>query len=140
MLFVIGVENILETTHVVVIIKIGLFFIVWFGNMKSIALYNLKLPKDVIDIICRFNFYTLSECIEITKYKRRNVFNELKYIERFQYYGYQPYHTGIYYHIQINMITINDEIDIYKEMNLCICTNCYEFIKNMPKTNCLCKC
>ena len=56
--------------------------------MKVVALYNLKLPKDVIDIICRFNFYILSECVENTIHNRKSVIKELKYIERFQYYGY----------------------------------------------------
>ena len=108
--------------------------------MKVIAIYNLKLPKDVIDIICRFNFYTLSECIENTNYKRRNLFNELKYIERFQYYGYQPYHTGIFHHIQINMSTTHHEIDIYSKMNICICIFCNKFVQNIPETNALCSC
>jgi predicted methyltransferase len=108
--------------------------------MKSVAVYNLKLPKDVIDIICSFNFYTLSECIEITKQNRTNVVKELKYVERFQYYGYQPYHKGIYHHIQINMITINDEFDMYKEMNICICIFCNKFVQNIPDTNALCNC
>ena len=107
------------------------------NNMKAVALYNLKLPKDVIDIICRFNFYTLSECIESTNHKRINLVKELKYIERFQYYGYQL-HTGLYYHIQLNIVTVHHEIDIYDEFNLCICVVCHKFINT--KTNCLCNC
>jgi hypothetical protein len=108
--------------------------------MKSIALYNLKLPKEVIDIICRFNFYTLSECIEITNEKRNNLLKELNYIERFQYYGYQSYHTGIYHHIQINRYTTRYNTNIYSEMNICICIFCNEFVQNIPDTNALCKC
>ena len=103
--------------------------------MKSVALYNLKLPKELIDIICRFNFYTLSECIEHAKYVYNKVIKEITYIERFQYYGYQPYHKGIYYHIQINMVTTqsNSVEDLYKEMNIYICIKCGEFIKNKCK-------
>ena len=123
----------------VIVIKIGIvLFVIIYVIMKSIALYNLKLPKEVIDIICRFNFYTLPECIENTRINHSNLFKELKYIERFQYYGYQI-ESGMYYHIQINMLTVHHAIDIYQEFNLCICINCYEFIKN-TQTNCLCKC
>ena len=104
--------------------------------MQSIALYNLKIPKDVIDIICSFNFYTLQECIEITKNKYKKVVNELNYIERFQYYGYQIC-SGIYYHIQIRVSTY-DEADIHSVLNICICIKCKEFIKNMPTSKCKC--
>ena len=106
---------------------------------KSIALFNLKLPQVVIDLICQFRFYTLSECIENTKQKYTKVIKEINYIERFQYYGYQLWH-GIYYHIQINLFTTYWDHEIYNEINLGICTICNEFIKNSSKTKSLCKC
>ena len=108
--------------------------------MKSVAVYNLKLPKDVLEIICSFNFYTLNECIKNVKNKYKNVIKEINYIERFQYYGIQCY-TGIYYHIQISMMSTQSKSveDLYKELNLCICIYCNEFIKN-TNTRYLCQC
>lgn len=108
--------------------------------MKSSVVMYLPFPKDIIDIICRFTFYTLSECIEIIKNKYKNVVKELNYVERFQYYGFQ-YHTGIYYQIQINMVTTQANVveNLYKEINIGICIKCGKFIKN-THTNCLCKC
>jgi hypothetical protein len=76
----------------------------------------------------------MNELFENTKQKYTNVIRELKYVERFQYYGYQV-SRGIYYHIQINMLTVHHETDMYSEMNIGICTICNEYIKN---TKCLC--
>lgn len=104
---------------------------------KSVVLFNLKIPQDVIHLICRFGFYTRGECIENIKQKYNKVIQEINYIKRFQYYGYQVYH-GLYYHIQINIITV-DDTDIC-EMNICICIHCNEIIKNKSTASWLCKC
>jgi hypothetical protein len=45
---------------------------------KSIAVYQLKLPQEVINYICSFGFYTLEQCIEQNKKKHKKVLKDIK--------------------------------------------------------------
>jgi hypothetical protein len=45
---------------------------------KSIIIYKIQLPNDVLDMICSFNFYSLDQCIDRTKQKYKNVIDCVK--------------------------------------------------------------
>ena len=48
---------------------------------KSILLHQLILPKDLINYICNFVFYTLDECIEKNRKHYNRIFREIKEIK-----------------------------------------------------------
>ena len=97
---------------------------------KSIAISQLPLPKDVIDHICNFHFYTLSECIKNTKQHYTKLIQELNGMVRYQLKSYQSY-IRRYYYIQFSLPC--------KEIILCVCMKCGNFV-DTPQPTCNCKC
>ena len=97
---------------------------------KSTPLFQISLPRDLIDYICSFNFYSLEQCIQTVKKNKKKISNYIKslMVENTQYYNY-------------NTIVLHDENYIIKTQ-LHICRLCHNNIVVQTKMSihglCLC--
>lgn len=92
---------------------------------KSIIIYNIPLPSDVVDIICSFNFYTLQQCIDRTKQKYKNVIENIKV----------TLYESNYYPSIFSATTIRIHSIIFF---IHICNHCGNYLMRMPYS-CRCK-
>ncbi len=98
---------------------------------QSIAVHNLNLPKDLIDLICSFNFYSLSDCIEMTSQQKRKL---CSYIETIKY-------TVMYFPGSTTMLTYNKYNNLQYQYNICnVCHNYIVSSSIMLHHNALCFC
>jgi hypothetical protein len=89
-------------------------------------IYKLKLPKDVLDIICSFNFYSFEQCIDRVKQKYKHVMDYIKVTV----YESNYYPTTIFY---ATIIRIESML-----LFIHICKHCGNYLISMPYS-CRCK-
>jgi uncharacterized membrane protein len=88
---------------------------------KSIAVYNLNLPKDIKDYICSFVYFTPFQSIVRNICKYNFLVNDIKYLMRVGAYQSLvfPCSSICYYHLY-------DKI----KLNFVMCNWCGEYIRN----------
>jgi hypothetical protein len=89
---------------------------------QSIALFNLHLPKEIIDYICSFNFYSISDCINKIKQHKKYIDSHIKLI-RHKVFEYTQVHC-----ILINTTKYNSQYETYIQHQFHICKTCHNYI------------
>jgi len=99
---------------------------------KSVALFNLKLPPDILNSICEFIYYTYDDCVKNRKEKIKNINNIIiadTYVLVNEYYN--QYKTSIC------------SIEANIQLQIIICKTCGNFKMTNDSTihkNCICFC
>ena len=101
---------------------------------KSYLLYRLKLPKDIIDCICSFVFYTQEQSIERNKQKFKDLFKDIQQIEISHIPIY--YKRGGSFIFMIIQYPLREHNTVYTNL----CNDCSNFI-NVKSYRCFgCNC
>jgi|LauGreDrversion4_2_1035121.scaffolds.fasta_scaffold11636_2 hypothetical protein len=101
---------------------------------KSIALYQLKLPQEVIEYICSFGFYTLEQCIEQNKQNQKKLLKDIKEGVRINNVPLYTLTGSILYCVYIQY-PLRERKVIYANL----CGNCNDFI-HLKRVSFGCKC
>jgi hypothetical protein len=103
---------------------------------KSIAVIQLPLPKELINIICSFTFRSIKQVTRRNKRWFANVIRDLGSTDRNCYSGYLGSMYRLYYIVHITNPNIYGMREINKRVRMCI--NCGEFIKILEYSKCKC--
>jgi hypothetical protein len=102
--------------------------------MKSVIVYQLPIPPELIDHVCSFLYYRIEETIARNKIKYNKVNCDLFYtvrIERlFPYYDWNYSYNHFYATLFIYNVQCNFDIQIY------ICCKCGNYTH--PTRKCYC--
>ncbi len=103
---------------------------------KSIAVFQLPLPLELIDIICSFTFHTITYVIRRNKHCFAEVIRDITYTDRICCSGYLGSLYNLYYMVHFT----NPNFWGLKEINKCarMCIKCGEFIKLVRYSKCKC--
>ena len=93
--------------------------------MKSVIVYQLPIPTDVIDHLCSFLYYKVEETVCRNKTKYNRVICDLFYTVRIELGFYPFYSTLFIYNVQCNF-----DIQIY------MCSKCGNYTHPTNKCNC----
>ena len=103
---------------------------------KSIILQQLPLPKDVVDYICSFVFYTLSESIEKQRQKYIRIICNINKIKFDTISTWGPMTTW-----KVNLVTIYIVLPISNQLIIYnICYTCGNYVKKSKCKHFICKC
>ena len=91
---------------------------------KSNLLYQISLPKDTIQIVCSFLFYTVEQSIEYNKKKYKDVINDIRRTT-ITYAFSQGYMNRL--QCIVNVIHMNHANPIWFRIR--ICNECRQYIK-----------
>ena len=83
---------------------------------KSVAVFNLKLPDDLLHYICEFIYYTYDDCIKHQREKKQKVNNII--------------HNDAEFAINEYMLSFNKAFSIHKykiQMQMLICKTCNNY-------------
>lgn len=99
---------------------------------KSIIIYQLIFPKDILDYICSFAFYTIAQSIEQNKKKYNQILYDIKKIQLSTNISITPRRS--------NIVTNYIVLPITKQLIIAnICHICGNYVKH-NKHNFTCKC
>jgi len=103
---------------------------------KSTVVYQLRLPKELIDIVCSFTFLSIKQVTRRNKRWFANVIRDLESTDRNCYSGY----LGTLYRLYYVVYFTNHNYYGTKEIKKCarMCINCGEFIKLVQYSKCKC--
>jgi hypothetical protein len=87
---------------------------------KSIAVFNLKLPDDLLHYICEFIYYTYDDCIKHQREKKQKVNNII--------------HNDAEFAINEYMLSFNKAFSIETDAHLGIDTHISSLFINNPIT------
>ena len=103
--------------------------------MKSVIVYQLPLPSEVIDDVCSFLYYRVEETLARNKEKYNKVLCDLFYTVRIErglnYYDWNYSYNKFYTTIFIYNVQCKFDIQIY------ICFKCGNYTH--PTRRCKCK-
>ena len=103
---------------------------------KPYLVHRLNLPKDIVDSICSFVFYTFQQCIERNKKKYKTLFNDIQEIE-FTYLKLYYNKTGPFMYF----INILYPLREHKAVHTNLCGQCNNFINIFKSSRYFgCKC
>ena len=91
----------------------------------SNLLYQISLPKDIMNLICSFLFYTVEQSIEYHKEKYYDVIRDIPRI-KINYVFSQGYMNRL--QCIVNIIHMNNANPIWFRIR--ICNECRQFIKH----------
>jgi len=97
---------------------------------KSVILFNLSLPVDIINYICSYNFYNKEQCIKNVKENKNNVLKNIKNV---------LYENDLYERYNDISIEIYNQNKIL-HFHICKCCNNYIITDHLIHTNVLCHC
>ena len=95
---------------------------------QIVPVFNLKLPRDIIDYICSFNFYSLAHSIKKVKNNKKNNLLIIKSLirEKMSFVNYK--HILIYNN------------NIQKQLMICRYCNNIVINQNILSKSCVCFC
>jgi hypothetical protein len=102
--------------------------------MKSVIVYQLPLPTEVIDNVCRFIYYKIEETVDRNKTKYNRVICDLFYtirMDRKIHYRWNYSLNKFYATIIIYNVQCNFDIQIY------ICCKCGNYTHPTQKCKCI---
>jgi hypothetical protein len=103
---------------------------------KSTVLQQLTLPKDIVDYICEFSFYTYDQSIERNRQKYNRVVYNIKKIKFDRISTWGPMRTW-----KINLVTIYIVLPISNQLIIYnICYSCGNYVKKSKCQQFTCKC
>jgi hypothetical protein len=91
----------------------------------SKLLYQISLPKDIMNLICSFLFYTVEQSIEYHKEKYYDVIRDISRI-KINYVFSQGYMNRL--QCIVNIIHMNNANPIWFRIR--ICNECRQYIKH----------
>ena len=103
---------------------------------KSIILHQLSLPKDIVDYICEFVFYTYDQSIEKQRQKYNRIIYNITKIKFDTISTWGPMTTW-----KINLVTIYIVLPISNQLIIYnICYTCGNYVKKSKCQQFTCKC
>jgi hypothetical protein len=101
---------------------------------KIMIIHKMNIPKEVIDYICSFVFYTLEQCIEQNKKKQKKLLKDIKEDVRINNVPLYTSSGSVMYCVYMEF-PLRERKVIYANL----CGNCNDFI-HLKRKSFGCKC